>query len=296
MNNTEKIIEHFKDSFMYILSIIELIVSISLSINGKKILAIIIGIAFIVSIAYAITMSIIKNKNGKKTNKKDPLVIDGKPLDLLMLANAFRTEMDSVEVSKVIHKAIIKENNDLTVVWNYSGKCIKKEGESYFVFNIQGGNDTPLEKLNCYGFDLINDPEKKQPIYATLLPSEQGISSDYKVKKIIVPFLKKLDQNSLFSIELHYTWPNSMVYNEDYYISSLSFKNDKLSEYQVILEFERIAPKWIRAYDSDGNLLKQVSRTYSKGKYHVYIDNVIEPSVHSTLIYKFYREEPKRNN
>ena len=98
---------------MYILSIIELIVSISLSINGKKILAIIIGIAFIVSIAYAITMSIIKNKNGKKTNKKDPLVIDGKPLDLLMLANAFRTEMDSVEVSKVIHKAIIKENNDL---------------------------------------------------------------------------------------------------------------------------------------------------------------------------------------
>ena len=74
MNNTEKIIEHFKDSFMYILSIIELIVSISLSINGKKILAIIIGIAFIVSIAYAITMSIIKNKNGKKTNKKDPLL------------------------------------------------------------------------------------------------------------------------------------------------------------------------------------------------------------------------------
>ena len=289
----EKMIQYFKDSFMYILSVIELIVSISLTVTGEKTLSIIVGIAFIASIVYAITMSVIKNKKKKKANKKGPTVIDGKPLDLLMLADAFRTQMDSVELSKVIHKAIIKENNDLTVVWNYAGKCIKKEGESFFVFSIQGGNDTPLEKLNCYGFDLINDPERKQPIYATLLPTEQGISSDYRVKKIVVPFLKKIEQNGFFSIELHYTWPNSLVYNEDYYISSLSFKNDKLNEYQVILEFETIAPKWVRAYDSDGNLLKQVSHAHNRGKYHIYIDNISEPSAHSTIIYKFYREEPK---
>lgn len=193
-------IQYFKDSFMYILSVIELIVSISLTVTGEKTLSIIVGIAFIASIVYAITMSVIKNKKKKKANKKGPTVIDGKPLDLLMLADAFRTQMDSVELSKVIHKAIIKENNDLTVVWNYAGKCIKKEGESFFVFSIQGGNDTPLEKLNCYGFDLINDPERKQPIYATLLPTEQGISSDYKVKKIVVPFLKKSNKTVFFQL------------------------------------------------------------------------------------------------
>ena len=293
MNNIEKAVEIFKESFMYILSVVSLVVSISLNISGKKTLALVIAAAFVVSLIYAIAITIQKKKKKKSTPQTAPVtIIDGRPVGILVLADAFRTQMDSVEVYTVKHQAIIKENNDFTVVWNYSGRCTKKEGESSFIFSIQGENNVPLEQLDCYGYDLINDPDKKQRIYASLLSPSEGGAVDDKVKKIRIPFLKQVHQNESFSIELHYTWPQAMKYDEDYYISSLSFKNDKITSYRVELIFEKIIPKWVRAYDEKGNLLRQIALSHQEKRQYFYIDDIAEPSAKSTIIYKFYREKP----
>lgn len=273
-----RLMELLKTNFMYVITIVELIISIVCMLNKLYYIA----IAFFVIIFLTIGLTIWGlNKNRK--NKNRITYIDDAPVELLLLEEENRTQMSSVCLHEAMHKVEIKDK-DMSVLWTYKGVCVAKEGESYFHFNIGGESPCSFEELNCYGFDLNRDPNRTEPIIPILK------SADGLCKKVVLPFKKRLKQFDTFSIEFSYTWPNCMKYGKDFYISSLSFQNKNIKKYVVILEFVDIKPDWVRVYLENGRLLKTLSLTEYKNGSFVYKDIVENPSACSNLIYQFHRK------
>lgn len=282
--NKSDFIKKIKDNFLYVITVIETILSIFAIVKGLLYFAIVLGIILFFTIILTI-VDVVKRK--RKRNK--PIAIGELPIESLFLAEINRSQMDSVCIREAIHTVRIVEK-DLSVTFNYSGTCTEKKGESNFIFSIGGDSPCAFKDLNCFGYDLVEDPNKKLPIIP-ILASRDGLC-----KKVKLPLKRHLNQYDPFSVELNYTWPSCMKYEDDYYASTLSFKNETIEKYTVMLIFSEIKPDWVRVYTENGELIKDLSGEVTKLKNgdveYVYIDDVTNPSANSKLIYQFYRDKP----
>lgn len=215
------------------------------------------------------------------------LDIDGETDELLTLAEVNRTRTNNVDIQKAEHIFIV-EKRTLYVTFRYSGKCISKSGADGMTYVICGDNRVPLSELQCRGYDLKKDPEKRYPIIPILR------SSDGLCKKIKIPFQTRLQYKEEYFVEMTYIWPNCMRYGEDNIDSSLSFKKTHLKDYVVRIEFIENQPDWVRVYRMNKKRKEmiyektlQVDKTDNNR--YIYIDYVDAPNAQSVRVYKFFR-------
>ena len=142
-----------------------------------------------------------------------PPIIERLNLDALHVANLRRRLNRSLNVERAFQVAII-EGADLHLAWQYEGYC-QANAETSIEFSIDSDNNIPFDQLECFAFDLQNDPVRLKQIRPTLVGSD-GVS-----KKISVPFLKALTGNDRFSVLLHCTLPACINTGVQYYTSSL---------------------------------------------------------------------------
>ena len=169
--------------------------------------------------------------------------IEGLNLDSLHIANVRRRLNKSLTLERAFQVAII-DGSDLHLAWQYDGFC-RSQGETGIEFSIDSENNIAFEQLECFAFDLQNDPERLRQVRPTLLGSD-GVS-----KKITVPFLQPLTRQDRFSILLNCDLPGCISTGLQYYTSSLSFDQPFVDNASVHLIFVRMRPEWVRVYEFD---------------------------------------------
>lgn len=173
------------------------------------------------------------------------LSIDGFNVDSLHIANIRRRLNKSLTLTRAFQVAII-DGADLHLAWQYEG-CCRAVGERTIEFSIDSENNVPFEELDCFAFDLHNDPGRLQQIRPTLVGSD-GLS-----KKISVPFLRSLALQDRFSVLLNCKLPACVTTGIQYYTSSVSFDQASVESASVHLIFVRARPDWVRVYECAKN-------------------------------------------
>src|SRR5262249_21965189 len=136
------------------------------------------------------------------------------------------------------------KGENLGFVWRYAGYC-RASHESAVEFSIDMDNHVPFEHLDCYAYDLRNDPQRTHRIRPVLLGSD-GLS-----KKLAVPLLRPLAVMEPFSVMLTCRLPSCMKHGVDYYTSTVSVAQPSLQVSTVRLVFLREVPEWLRVYECD---------------------------------------------
>jgi hypothetical protein len=174
-----------------------------------------------------------------------PPTIERLNLDSLHVANLRRRLNRSLKVDRAFQVPII-DGADLHLAWQYDGRC-QARTESSIEFSIDSENNIPFEQLECFAFDLQNDPTRLKQIRPSLLGSD-GVS-----KKVSVAFLEPLGKDDCFSVLLHCTLPACISTGLQYYTSSLSFDQQAVNSASIQLIFVKARPEWVRVYELDRN-------------------------------------------
>jgi hypothetical protein len=151
----------------------------------------------------------------------------------------------SLVVQHAYHLARI-DGPDLTIAWHYAGFC-RAARETTIEFSIDSEKNVPFDALDCFGFDLQQDPHRLHKI-RPLLIGGSGIS-----KKVAIPFLKPLNAQDPFSLLLHCNLPGCLAAGVQYYTSTLSFDQRCVNHFGVHLVFRQQPPEWVRAYECGQN-------------------------------------------
>src|SRR5271154_5738138 len=141
--------------------------------------------------------------------------LEGLSLDSLLVANFRRRLNRSLVMERAVQVAII-EGTDLNLAWQYEGFC-RSQRETSIDFSIDSENNVPFEQLDCFAFDLQNDPVRLHKIRPRLIGSD-GVS-----KKVSVSFLQPVGFEQRFSVLLNCKLPGCITTGVQYYTSSLSF-------------------------------------------------------------------------
>jgi hypothetical protein len=112
-------------------------------------------------------------------------------------------------------------------------------------FSIDSDNNVPFEQLNCFAYDLQEDPGRLHKIQPILIGGD-GLS-----KKISIPFLRPVVAQAPLNLLLRCTLPDCMSRGIQYYTSTLSFEQRRVSQLTVQLVLVRRSPDWVRVYESD---------------------------------------------
>ena len=204
----------------------------------------------------------------KRRQHSAGIAIEGLNLDALYLACLRRRTNTSLELQRAFQVAIV-DGADLNLAWQYEGRC-RSEGETAIEFSIESEHSVPFEKLDCFAFDLKNDPQRMQTIRPVL------IGNDGPSKKIEVSFLKPLAKGDQFSVLLHCKLPGCINTGVHYYTSTLSFAQRSIESSGVHLMFVKSRPRWLRAYDvlKDGqaSLVSELRPIRDDGMICEYID------------------------
>jgi hypothetical protein len=215
--------------------------------------------------------------------KSASIALEGLNLDSLNIANLRRRTNRSLTVQTAYHLAKI-EGRSLTIVWQYDGFC-SAESEASLEFSIDADSRTPFETLDCFAYDLREDPDRLHKIRPILI-GQDGLS-----KKIAVPFLKPLVAQQPFSIVLNCVLPDCIGTGVQYYTSSLSFAQKTVDRLAVHVVFARTAPEGIRVYaskrGSHPKLAKQLAPFKDDGETCEYLDLIERTEGQSLRVYIF---------
>ena len=213
--------------------------------------------------------------------------IEGISIDALNAANLRRKTNRSLTVQSA-EQFVRIEGKDVDMTWRYTGYC-KAKRETALAFSIDSESGVVFSQLDCFAYDLKQDPEKKCKIQPVLVGPE-SIS-----KKISVPFLEPLRAQQPFDIELHCRLPSSCKLGLHYYTSTLSFDQEAVDISTVHLTFVGRKPEWVRVYECDPSgrpqLVKTLRPEREGGKLTEYRDVVRDLSAQSARIYLFKRAE-----
>ncbi len=211
-------------------------------------------------------------------------VIEGYSIDSLNVAN-LRRRVNRTFVIQEAHHRVEFEGEDMKITWKYSGYC-RMAGESAMEFSIDSDTSTSFESLGCIAYDLGHDPEMAHAIHPLLIGTD-GIS-----KKISVPLLEPLGGHESFSVLLKCTLPRCVKPGLGYYISTLSFDQDRVPRCVVHLIFNGTAPSWMRVYECKlpkAVLLKSLAPVRQEGNIREYMDVAEERQGQSARVYMFWR-------
>lgn len=214
------------------------------------------------------------------------IVVEGHSIDSLNIANLRRRLDREFVIQEADHSARL-EGEDLHITWKYSGYC-RAGRASAFDFSIDSGASTSFKELDCVAYDLGHDPEMARKI-RPLLVGPEGSS-----KKISVPLLEPLKANESFGVLLKCTLPRCVTAGTGYYISTLSFAQERVKRCTVRLVFIGPMPSWMRVYDCSHQrapaLLKSLTPSRQKKDLCEYIDVVEDISGQSARVYLFWRD------
>jgi hypothetical protein len=238
--------------------------------------------------AVFVAISVITFTYARKENRRikaADVSIDGRSLDSLNVANLRRRVSSSLVIQEAYQTARI-EGDNLTMIWQYAGYC-QAAKEAAIEFSIDSDNSVPFSELDCFAYDLRNDPGKKHRIRPILIGSD-GIS-----KKIAVPFLGPLTADEPFSILLACRVPGCMNADVDYYTSTMSLAQEHVRKCQVCLIFVAERPAWVRVYSCDSagrtKLLRDLQPEPKEPEDTEYVDVDEKLIGQSTRIYLFQR-------
>jgi hypothetical protein len=209
--------------------------------------------------------------------------IEGLNLDSLNVANLRRRLNSSLVVQRAFQLAKIDGRN-LGLTWHYDGFCQSKR-ETTIEFSIDTENNIPFNELDCFAFDLQQDPERRHRIKPILIGSD-GLS-----KKIALPFLKPLQFQQPFSVLLNCNLPGCVDTGVQYYTSSLSFAQRHIDRLAVHLVFVRRTPEWVRVYECDKRgrpaLISELRPFKDDGETCEYVDLAESVAGQSVRIYVY---------
>jgi hypothetical protein len=213
-------------------------------------------------------------------------VIEGYSIDSLNMANLRRRLDRDFVVQEADHTARI-EAEDLKISWKYSGYC-RADRASAFDFSIDSGAGTSFQELDCLAYDLGHDPDMLRAI-RPLLVGPEGIS-----KKISVPLLEPLKANQSFGVLLKCTLPRCLTAGTGYYISTLSFAQDRVRRCTVRLVFVGPAPSWMRVYECSCQRAPVLVKSLTPSRRELgsceYLDAVEDVPGQSARVYLFRRD------
>lgn len=189
----------------------------------------------------ASTMTILFLKRNQRRSLSPAPRVDGLSLDSLLVANSRRRLNRSLVMERAVQVAII-EGSDLNLAWQYEGFC-RSQREASIDFSIDSENNVPFEHLDCFAFDLQNDPVRLHKLRPTLIGSD-GVS-----KKVSVSFLQPLNFEQRFSVLLNCKLPGCVTSGVQYYTSTLSFAQRSIANASVHLIFVKSRPEWLRVYE-----------------------------------------------
>jgi len=202
------------------------------------------------------------------------------------MANLRRRVNRTLVIQEARNTADIR-GEDLTVRWFCTGYC-QAERASAIEFSIDSDNVVPFAELECFAYDLRNDPLRKHRIRPVL------IGTDGMSKKIAVPFLAPLGPQEPFNIELTCELPRCMKAGLDYYTASVSFAQEHVPRYTVKLTFEEQRPQWVRVYECDPagtpKLMRDLAPEAEAGERAVYKDTAEDLPAQSARVYFFERD------
>jgi hypothetical protein len=228
-------------------------------------------------------VAIVSARRSRTVLRSARLTLEGLNLDSLNLANLRRRLNRSLVVQRAFHFAKI-EGRNLTVAWQYEGFCRSKM-ETSIEFSIDSDANVPFHELDCFAFDLQQDPNREHKIRPILLGND-GLS-----KKIAVPFLKPPEFQQPFRILLNCTLPDSVGSGIQYYTSSLSFDQRSVERLAVHLIFVRRTPGWVRVYECDAHgrpaLISELRPFKNDGRTCEYADLVEDIGGQAVRIYLY---------
>jgi hypothetical protein len=214
------------------------------------------------------------------------LRVENRSIDSLNMANVRRRVNRTLVIQEASNTATI-HGEDLTIRWFCTGYC-RGEHESAIEFSIDSDNVVPFAELECFAYDLRNDPQRKHRIRPVL------IGPDGMSKKIAVPFLAPLGSLEPFNIELTCELPRCMKAGLDYYTASVSFAQEHVPQYTVTLAFEEQRPEWVRVYECDpegtSRLLHDLAPETADNERAVYKDIAKDLPAQSARVYFFERD------
>ena len=174
----------------------------------------------------------------------------------------------------------------MIVTWRYSGYC-RASHEAAIEFSIDTDNHIPFERLDCFAYDLQHDPKRLHSIRPVLLGAD-GLS-----KKIAVPFLERLSAREPFSVCLTCTLPGCIKSGVEYYASTMSVAQERISTSTVRLIFLSERPEWLRVYECSASgitkLLKDLRPSHETLERIEYTDLANDVPAQSARIYVFRR-------
>ena len=220
------------------------------------------------------------------------ITIEGRRIDSLNVANVARRLNRTLVVQEVDQVATIR-GEDLIVAWRYSGYC-RAPHESVVELSIDMDTHIPFERLDCYAYDLHHDPQRNHEIRPVLLGSD-GLS-----KKIGIPLLQPLAPSEPFSVLVRCRMPGSMKSGLDYYTSTVSVSQARVTSFATRILFIGKHPEWLRVYQCDSSgavtLLKDIRPTHVDTRTAEYIDLATDVPANAARIYLFHRSFQRSNS
>jgi hypothetical protein len=248
--------------------------------------AVALGGAFLVVLSIG---TLLYARRHRKLLQSASISIEGLNLDSLNIAN-LRRRMNRTLVLQRGYQLAKIEGRDLTMAWQYDGYC-RVERETSIEFSIDSENHLPFEELDCFAFDLLQDPNRLHKIRPMLVGSD-GLS-----KKIAVPFLKPLGAQQPFSVLLNCHLSGSVSAGVQYYASTVSFDQRVINQLAVHLIFVRNFPDWVRLYQCDKSgrphLVNELRPFKNDGETCEYIDLAENIPGQSVRIYVYQIRAPE---
>lgn len=215
------------------------------------------------------------------------LSIKYKKIDFISLVKPIIKSDHTLAPEYIEHKCVIK-GEEACFVYTYEGICCANSGEDSIIFNIGAEEFIPFEDLECYAYDLYNDPKRKNSIRPELV-GDDGLS-----KKVKVKFLKRLQRYNRFKIEFTFIYPHCIKYGKDYVLFFSSYKQN-IQYLKNILYFIDDPPMFVELHKEKNNTLLY-QKTILKDKNessnikHTYIDIHESCSGTQTFLYFFERQ------
>lgn len=179
--------------------------------------------------------------------------------------------------------------NDAILEYLYEGICIDKKGLEYFSTSLYAHDNNELERMNWFGYDLNNDPQKKNKI------SPQLQSPEGSTKKVLFKYNKRIRYNEYCGYYTYQEVKNCFKkLGWDYYVSTVLYKRIPLHDYKVILKFHEVKPDEIEVYSL---IHKQCSYLYKltetnmeiKDEMYIFTDEIENETAWSIRVYLFNR-------
>jgi len=274
--------DSFKDSVAFWATILGTLLGLFGAVQSLTWLAVI-GLI----VAFGSVSALIYARKQRLLVKSAALKVAGRSIDSLNMASLRRRTNRSLVIQEAKNLAII-DGEDLAITWQCIGYC-RADKETAIEFSIDADTHTPFNDLDCFAYDLRQDPKRRHRIRPILLGPD-GIS-----KKISVPFLAPLSAQEPFNIiVLECRLPGCMKAGVDYYTATLSFDQERIERYSMRLDFLHDRPQWVRTYecraDGEVKLLKAMRPLRKTDGTSEYLDIGHQIPARSARVYVFFRK------